>query len=563
MGQEQIERVLKIAEQLYKDRRQKRLLRFLNEERLSALSDARLYKLRGMALRRIRGSRKEAISAFSIAIKLNQNDASLYRERGITYRLMSNLKKALKDHTTAIRIDPKDADLCITRADTWRALRKFKEAKKDFATAIALSPKDPKAYYHRANLWRQLRNKTVEIKDYIKALELDAGASADKYGHLGDLYYEAKKYDLAFKQYNLAIDLDPGVDLWKVDYTLVNIFNAIASVSDSQRKAIYEACIPVSDLLSTIRDFTDHSITDDYETLDESVVHFTKLSVADILLSSDNNKFRFYHISYMNDPEEGKILFEILKDPHIQESYNNGGLNEESNFYLGSFLPVSHADELVMWRTYGKDEQDSEARGCSIIIDREFFDEEPEDIHAKPEDQPEPKTKKDGEKTEAKTRYNTSLHKVIYYNRDKKEILGSDGPEITKELKKLRTRLNEVISFKDSAVKNSPLNQAIDSIVYYVITELQYYFKSSDYSYENEERVILFVPPKSQLVKIEDGTTLPKRLYVEAKKPIRKHIKKVVLGPRVVHPDRWIYLKVKMTKDRNEIELKKSSCKFQ
>src|SRR5262249_15472651 len=145
-----------------------------------------------------------------------------------------------------------------------------------------------------------------------------------------------------------------------------------------------------------------------------------------------------------------------------------------------------------------------------------------------------------------------------------RKIIGSDGADIKKGLWKLKLRLRKIIDrFKGSDEKHSAINRAIDSIVYTVITELRYYFKSSDYSYENEERVILFVPPKSHLVKIEEGTGLPKRLYVEAKTPIRKHIKKIVLGPRVVHPERWSYLKVKMIKDGNDLELVKSSRKFQ
>ncbi len=59
------------------------------------------------------------------------------------------------------------------------------------------------------------------------------------------------------------------------------------------------------------------------------------------------------------------------------------------------------------------------------------------------------------------------------------------------------------------------------------------------------------------------GGTAPRRLYVESKRSIRRHIEKVTLGPRVEHPEYWYYLKVRMLKDNQKIELGKSRCGFQ
>jgi hypothetical protein len=153
---------------------------------------------------------------------------------------------------------------------------------------------------------------------------------------------------------------------------------------------------------------------------------------------------------------------------------------------------------------------------------------------------------------------------VIYFDRNKKKVLGEDGKELKRQLMKLRNQLRKILAFRDGELpKANRLNNAIDGIVYYLITELRYYFKSADYSYENEERVVLSVPPRSRLVKIDDGAILPKRLYVEAKNSIRKHITKIILGPRVIHPERWSYLKVRMIKSDFDLELVKSNCKFQ
>src|SRR5262249_38414900 len=163
------------------------------------------------------------------------------------------------------------------------------------------------------------------------------------------------------------------------------------------------------------------------------------------------------------------------------------------------------------WRTYGKDETESEAKGCSIIISRAFFEEEQAESHARQDlftpdfavksignEQDDLKSRNTKLDKEPRTQYDTKLHKVVYYDKKNRKILGvgvSKGVMIMKELRKLRVTLRKIIDrFKDPYKKRSATNRAIDRLVYSVITEVRYYFKSSDYQYENEERVILFVP---------------------------------------------------------------------
>src|SRR5262245_9009844 len=125
MNKRKIEEVIAKAEQLYKTWPRQRLLRFLRDTRLSACSDGRLYKLKGMVLRRWKRFKdkkplKEAINAFTEAIKLAPNDPSLYRERGETWRRMRDRKSALKDLDVAISLNPKDPDSYVARAGVWR-----------------------------------------------------------------------------------------------------------------------------------------------------------------------------------------------------------------------------------------------------------------------------------------------------------------------------------------------------------------------------------------------------------------------------------------------------------
>jgi len=111
-----------------------------------------------------------------------------------------------------------------------------------------------------------------------------------------------------------------------------------------------------------------------------NIVHYTKLFVADIYVSSLDSKMHYSNAIYMNDPMEGQVIFEYLNDKKIIEAYVEGEKRYENSVYLGSFLPVedsvkgkSHEDELVMWRTYGKDENGKEAAGCNLVLRCDFF----------------------------------------------------------------------------------------------------------------------------------------------------------------------------------------------
>jgi tetratricopeptide (TPR) repeat protein len=574
------EEFVKQAELLYEDwGSRRRLLRLLSDETLMAYNDARLYRLKGMLLRdgsgRQSASRREALRAFNKALQLDDKDVSTYRERGIAWRNWGEQSQSLQDFDTALTLDPRDSRVYVSKAVTLHRFKHYREAKIAFTAAIHLKPEDPIAYLHRSFLWNSLRKTTEEIKDLARAMRIvktndvhlfartlhcTPGCAVDALVRLGHLYFSKQDYRSAFVQYNRAVRMYPDVTLDPIDFSLVNSYKALASLPERQKRKIFKACIPISHLLRSIRESTEV----DYE--EGTVVHFTRLPVADILLHSETNLFRYYHVAHMNDPEEGNILLQMLDDDRIEEAFASGRLNEETNFYIGSFLPGSHADELVMWRTYGRDEHGQEAGGCSIVIDRTFFYEFPEsttpDAPGRSQAEGDPST----EETIPATRDDRTLRRVLYFDRAQKRIQGEKGDAIWKKLRALRKMLTMLISVHKTANpegREVPINRAIDSIVYFMLTELRYLFKSSDYAFENEERIVRFVRPESELVKIDEAGALPKRLYVEAQHPIRQYIKQIILGPRVEHPERWYYLKVMAYKGRQRMDITKSKCKFQ
>jgi hypothetical protein len=92
---------------------------------------------------------------------------------------------------------------------------------------------------------------------------------------------------------------------------------------------------------------------------------------------------------------------------------------------------------------------------------------------------------------------------------------------------------------------------------------LRFFFKSADYSYENELRVIEFAT-HANIVHIDTTTgVLPRKMYIESSKEVKPHLKKVILGPRVLHPERWMYLEEEMKRKGYKFEITYSICHFQ
>lgn len=302
----------------------------------------------------------------------------------------------------------------------------------------------------------------------------------------------------------------------------------------------------------------------------ESVAHYTKLLVANIIVNkpADSSKLRYYNVAYMNDPEEGKVLLQILADlggkdfEKITDCFDAGKIREDNNVYLGSFVPVSHQDELVMWRTYGK-ENNVEASGCSIVIAPDFFDGENSPLQRD-------FGNTDGKATavaSADVREKEALYSVVYYNKKKVSegngIIGDKANEIQEGLKKLIGALHDLVALKEGKDLDGNLASAVNRVVFRTLSEIRYLFKSADYSYENELRVIQYVNGESDRVQIDETGGLPHRLYIESGQPLKPSLQKIILGPKVANPDQWLYLEVKMKKEKFKLELEKSNVQFQ
>ena len=151
-----------------------------------------------------------ALADFNKAIKLDSQNALVYRNRGITYSAMKDYPAALADHAKAIKFAPKDASTYFARGLTYYKIEDYHAGLADFTKAIKLVPKGTNANYYltRAMTYKCLKEYRAALADYNKSIELDP-TIAEAYANRGITYHVLKEYVAALADYNKAIDLDP------------------------------------------------------------------------------------------------------------------------------------------------------------------------------------------------------------------------------------------------------------------------------------------------------------------------------------------------------------------
>ena len=330
--------------------------------------------------------------------------------------------------------------------------------------------------------------------------------------------------------------------------------------------------------------------------------HYTKGKTLQNLLDQDtgntddtkfsvSGKTRLYNANYMNDPEEGVVIEEILepsKDGERTSYFEKRNILDPSPWFLMSF--TSKTDDLTMWSQYGDDAQGI----CLVLKEDDFsrftsfndvswrrettslefinkmdlsmselsgdlkvsaneskkkestFSARIEEIQAQPE-------KKD-KVAKGNIDY---LYRIAYvkntgenFELEKTELF--DGNEITKlkeSVNNLKQKLYERVNDDDDFYKKAISN---------CIEEIRYLFKSVDYKYENELRILRYanLDPSNDKIKI-DKTSGIGRLYVERENSIQ--IDEVIFGPKFPNPE---YVTPLLKLLDKEINYKKSTIKF-
>ena len=316
--------------------------------------------------------------------------------------------------------------------------------------------------------------------------------------------------------------------------------------------------------------------------------HYTKGSTLQIMLDQEENdkkdfsvsgKTRLYNANYMNDPEEGIVIEQIL-------GLDRRDVLEPSSWFLMSF--TNKTDDLAMWSQYGDD-----AKGVCLVLREDDFSrftsfndvswrketitlspinkmnstisqlssysknsqnesENKESTDTINDKETQKKSEEQGNDSNSNIDYLYRIAYVKHKNLKLEQTELFEKPEIDR-LEKLLNSLKEKLDI-GSKVKEENYQNAIAEC----IEEIRYLFKSVDYKYENELRILRYanLDPSNDKIKIDKESGIGK-LYVERENPIQ--IEEVIFGPKFPNPE---YVTPLLKLLDKEIKYKKSTIKF-
>jgi tetratricopeptide (TPR) repeat protein len=114
----------------------------------------------------IRGANRDptgALADFDEAIRMDAQQAWLFRDRGQLHLVAGRPAAALEDLSAALRLDPRDAVALKVRARAFVGLKRFEEARQDLAAVLRADPDDRAALLASAEL-------ATDTGDFVGAL---------------------------------------------------------------------------------------------------------------------------------------------------------------------------------------------------------------------------------------------------------------------------------------------------------------------------------------------------------------------------------------------------------
>ena len=275
---------------------------------------------------------------------------------------------------------------------------------------------------------------------------------------------------------------------------------------------------------------------------EEYICHYTRPSTAFSLLGDlgDNkppSNLRLSTIKNVNDPTEGKILFDYLDFP-----------NKETG--LGSFIScfTFNHDSLNQFRLYGK-ENNQEASGVSIVFNKEFFDEYSgfyNFIDYEGKELPVILSSLEGSLNEKNNKIRKlPVYRCIYMDQESDYIKlakrneidfyrnGMSSKdfydylnEIDKKTEKVKQNLNEINNILKIIIRKN-INDDICNAINYVLLPLRFLIKHAAFEDEQECRMFFITNLFDERI-ISNANE--KSMYLKYEPTVREYINKIYLS---------------------------------
>ena len=428
-----------------------------------------------------RGDLDLAIADYTKALELNPNYALAYFHRGFTYDKKADLDLAIADFTKALELSPDYMEAYYHRGCIYGKKADLDLAMADFTKALELNPNYAKVYHHRGVAHYEKGDFDQAIADFNKTLELKPDY-AETHLFCGLVYFHKDDHAQAIADLNKALELEPidtvrakahflRAAIYLLEENFLNAFDdfvdsnkynpdlkfisslnyvafQIAEIYKGSKKEDKAKAFELySNLLFSIGNIQRKQFYKPEE--GKEVAHYTSLHTLKDL--ANKKRFRFYNAAYMNDPEEGGVFFDTIKESGIDVKKDFYGEDEDPPYpspaYIGSFVVVDSKkqeskDKLFLWRTYGK-HNGQEAAGTCLIFRHEgtcFTETYQTQVGDMQRLQSELSMvagdlKNPGKKEQSKP----ALYKILYMNNETKKKLSKELNKLAKSLETNRT----------------------------------------------------------------------------------------------------------------------------
>ena len=499
----------------------------------------------------------ELIAIVTQIIDLEQEPdekALQYLTRGAAYNYRGDHDLAIADFNEALKLTPVNPLMkfmgLFYRGVTCHDRGDYDQAIADFDEALGLELPDIATqtiglFFHRGVAYNMKGDHEQAMADFTKALELNP-KFANAYLSRGFAYIDQgdqENFLDAFKDFVKAGECDPVL---KGKVPEIYVALQIATIyKDRDEKDRGEAFVLYLSLLYAIIEIREKQFY--APGVDKEIVHYTSLHILKNLAGEEH--FRLYNAVYMNDPEEGRIFFDIMRKSGIDVKkffYGDQPQPYPSPAYIGSFVKVAanepgQKDKLFLWRTYGKHDG-KEAAGACLIFKHEgtvFAEKLNAQIgamqHLQFQLQTEPLMPagalgNPGEGQPLKP----ELYEIVYSDE-------GNNQKLSEELKKLAASLEQIKSYMSQ--KDHRIKDKLKQLVRDLLDPIRFLFKARHYREEGEVRVVqvrYYDEKKTTQEPADiqvDTEQIPPRFYLETHENFR--FSEVILGPQARGVPEW------------------------
>jgi len=151
---------------------------------------------------------KDPLTLWNDTVSKSPNKARPYLNRGLAYAAKGDIKNALSDYTMAIKINPWYIEAYNNRGILFASTKNYQGALSDFNKAIELKPDYALTYNNRGVLYSSLHEWNAAFTDFDMALKLKP-VYVDALKNRGIAFLVNKKIDMAIQDFSSAIEIYP------------------------------------------------------------------------------------------------------------------------------------------------------------------------------------------------------------------------------------------------------------------------------------------------------------------------------------------------------------------